>query len=310
TEPAPPEQPQSTPEPSKTFESSAPIGYEVGEQLADFTIECLDGSEFRLAVDNIYDSFMNGGLSFTNGALDTGNGDITLDQNAGDVGSITINITDANGNTIRAQGTGSGGGTMDGSGSSTPVLYVGNNDGSKTGTSSITTGSGNDTAIGGAGDVIANTGGTDQIILSNSESGGATIDQTQNPSRPATNNISGYNPLLNLIRQTAEFLGQMTARFINGHLQTRFGNMTNNFFGSGSNDLAALNSIDENNEPVDNADDVTNLINTPLDEIMSAPDSSQELNFDDGNDLLRSYNQLNIGSNIGSERNRKSFNRK
>ncbi|MBR1659132.1 MAG: redoxin family protein [Oscillospiraceae bacterium] len=49
TEPAPPEQPQSTPEPSKTFESSAPIGYEVGEQLADFTIECLDGSEFRLA---------------------------------------------------------------------------------------------------------------------------------------------------------------------------------------------------------------------------------------------------------------------
>ena len=34
---------------STSFESTAPIGYEVGQQLQDFTITCLDGSEFHLA---------------------------------------------------------------------------------------------------------------------------------------------------------------------------------------------------------------------------------------------------------------------
>ena len=32
-----------------TYESDAPIGYEVGNQLADFTVTCYDGSEFHLA---------------------------------------------------------------------------------------------------------------------------------------------------------------------------------------------------------------------------------------------------------------------
>ena len=36
-------------EAEKCWESDAPIGYEVGRQLADFTAECLDGSTFRLA---------------------------------------------------------------------------------------------------------------------------------------------------------------------------------------------------------------------------------------------------------------------
>ncbi|MBR1580579.1 MAG: hypothetical protein IJ668_08795, partial [Selenomonadaceae bacterium] len=253
------------------------------------------GTEFRVETNNIYDALTNGNFTFGNGALNLGgdtNNAIVLDQNAGNNGNMTINLTDANGNSVRVTGSYSSGGTLDGSGSSTPVLYVGNNDGSKEGTTGITTGSGNDTAIAGDGDVIANTGGTDQVILNNSDNGGATLDQTQNPSQRATNNISGYDALKNLIRQTAEMFGQMTARFVDGHLQTTFGNVTNNFI---SNQSSA--SLDE-------------IINTPLDEIMSAPDSSQELNFDDGNDLLRSYNQLNIGSNIGSERNRKSFNRK
>ncbi len=33
----------------RDWESSAPIGYEVGQQLEDFTVECLDGSTFHLA---------------------------------------------------------------------------------------------------------------------------------------------------------------------------------------------------------------------------------------------------------------------
>lgn len=57
-EPLSAEEPVSTEEPAgadeptgaeKRWESDAPIGYEAGQQLADFTAECLDGSTFHLA---------------------------------------------------------------------------------------------------------------------------------------------------------------------------------------------------------------------------------------------------------------------
>ena len=41
------------------FESNAPIGYEVGMQLADFTITCLDGKEFHLADTRGKVTFLN-----------------------------------------------------------------------------------------------------------------------------------------------------------------------------------------------------------------------------------------------------------
>ncbi|MBQ7487482.1 MAG: TlpA family protein disulfide reductase, partial [Clostridia bacterium] len=44
--PAPAEMPASE---TRQYSSDAPIGYEVGEQLADFTAECMDGSTFHLA---------------------------------------------------------------------------------------------------------------------------------------------------------------------------------------------------------------------------------------------------------------------
>ena len=34
---------------TETYESEVPVGYDIGNQLADFTITCLDGSEFHLA---------------------------------------------------------------------------------------------------------------------------------------------------------------------------------------------------------------------------------------------------------------------
>ena len=43
------EQAEAPAEAEKRWESSAPIGYEVGQQLQDFTAECLDGSTFHLA---------------------------------------------------------------------------------------------------------------------------------------------------------------------------------------------------------------------------------------------------------------------
>ena len=43
------EQKDAPAEPEKQWVSSAPVGYEVGQQLQDFTVECLDGSTFHLA---------------------------------------------------------------------------------------------------------------------------------------------------------------------------------------------------------------------------------------------------------------------
>ena len=43
------EQAEAPTEAEKRWESSAPIGYEVGQQLEDFTVECLNGSTFHLA---------------------------------------------------------------------------------------------------------------------------------------------------------------------------------------------------------------------------------------------------------------------
>ena len=43
------EQAEAPTEAEKRWESSAPIGYEVGQRLEDFTVECLNGSTFHLA---------------------------------------------------------------------------------------------------------------------------------------------------------------------------------------------------------------------------------------------------------------------
>ena len=46
-------------EPAADWHSDAPIGYEVGNQLGDFTITCLDGSEFHLAEERGKITFIN-----------------------------------------------------------------------------------------------------------------------------------------------------------------------------------------------------------------------------------------------------------
>jgi Ca2+-binding RTX toxin-like protein len=137
-----------------------------------------------------------------------------------------------------------GGGAIDASGSSQPMILVGNNDGLKTGTTDITSGTGNDSILAGASDNIRNTGGTDDINLKNTRDGGASIDMLTQPDRRAYNNIRNYNPLLNFFRKTAEAVFGATWRFLNGEPVGRYGNVTNTFKSSGSRDLADLASAD------------------------------------------------------------------
>ncbi len=43
----------------ENWDSDAPVGYEIGEQLEDFTLECLDGTEFRLSENRGKVTFIN-----------------------------------------------------------------------------------------------------------------------------------------------------------------------------------------------------------------------------------------------------------
>ena len=228
-----------------TMGTGANVLYPTG---GDVNIEGYDadtGSQIRLGFDNIYDAIENGDIAFGNGSIETKDPEcsVNLDGDAGNVGTMTSNLTDVHGNVNRVMNSYSGGGSVDASGTSAPALLVGNSDGLKAGSTAITSGSGNDSAIAGAGDTFFNTGGTDDVNLKHTRDGGVTVDMTRNPENRATNNLRNYSPLFDFFRQTAEIFADMTARFVNGRLQTRFGNVTNNFLSGTGRDLADLNAM-------------------------------------------------------------------
>ena len=201
---------------------------------------------FRVGVDNVYDAIENGDIVFGNGyiSVEGAGGAINLDADAGNVGTLKTNLTDAYGNTNRVENSYTGGGTMDNSESSDPMILVGNSDGLKSGSTNVTSGTGNDSLITGAGDVVANAGGTDDINIKHTRDGGVTFNQMTNPARRATNNISNYSSLFDFIRQGIEAFAATTARFVNGQLQTKHGNITNNFSAGRFRDLAELEVIE------------------------------------------------------------------
>ena len=156
------------------------------------------------------------------------------------------NLTDAKGNTTRVFNSFTGGGNLDASNSRESMLLVGNSAGDKTGTTNIISGTGNDNAIAGAGDVFANKGGIDNVNIKHTrEGGGVTFNMTEEPSARATNNIVNYNPLLDFFRVTKEAMLNAVVRFIDGVAVMKSGNITNNFRSGNFRDLAQLDDIDE-----------------------------------------------------------------
>ena len=209
------------------------------------------GAEFMTGVTDVFDAIYDGQITFGNGSfsVEGSSGSITTDRNAGNVGTMTTNITDRYGRQTQVSSTYTAGGTADGRNARRARLFVGNSDGLKDGSSLMLGSSHNDTFIGGASDVINTGAGTNQLTLKNTttgaNAGGAAIDQTEAATRKTTNNIFGYDPLLNFIRQTAEALANMQARFVNGLLVTKYGKTTNNFLSGTGRDLAALQAVDE-----------------------------------------------------------------
>ena len=206
------------------------------------------GAEIMTGVNDVYDAIWDGTISFGNGSfsVEGSGGSISFDRNAGNVGSMTTNISDRHGRQTQVMNTYTAGGTADGSNATRPRLFAGNTDGLKDGSSYMIGSSHDDTFIGGASDVInPGNGGTKSHNLKNSERGGATLDMTVASTRRTINNISGYDPLLNFIRQTAEALANVTARFVNGILVTKSGRTTSNFLSGSARDLAALAAVDQ-----------------------------------------------------------------
>ena len=185
----------------------------------------------------------------------------------------------------------------------------------------------NDTFVAGASDVINTGSGNNEVNLKNSESGGATIDQTASNSARTSNNIQGYDPLLNMIRVSAEALSEMTASFVDGQLVTKFGRTTNTFVTSDSSDLAEPASIDESslwggNSDSDtlfggNDDDYIRAEDVGIDEIVnialgSANDNCTTLEDDQVNLAMQTGNALSFtgGSQLTAERDKKISERK
>ena len=200
------------------------------------------GAKIGVGVDDVYDAILSKQLVLGNGSFSVEGAEnpVITHEDAGDHGSMTNNISDLSGRMTRVMSTYSNGGTADGSNATQAMLYVGNHDGTKDGASMLIGSSSNDSFIGGASDEIVTGSGTNEINLRNSTRGGATIDQTSTDSRATTNNISGYNPLLNFIRTTAEALFNIRAHFVNGTLVTRDGKTTNHFLSESMRESAQL----------------------------------------------------------------------
>ena len=165
---------------------------------------------------------------------------------------MTTNITGADGGSLRVMSTYTSGGTADGRRAERAMLFAGNTDGLKDGTSLLLGTAHNDTFIAGASDEIVTGGGNNFIQLKNNRDGGATLDLTSETSARNINNISGYDPIRNCIRITADELSRVTARFEDGDLVTEFGNTSNRFI----REQQASGALDE-------------ILETPLEAILA-----------------------------------------
>ena len=106
-------------------------------------------------------------LKFGNGTVQIGEAkaQVTFAENTGDSGSTTFNFFDREGNAQAVGFTNEDGGTINVSSSSDDYILLGNYHDDKDVGSTLTGGKGNDTLLGGAGDVLNAGGGKDNLIL-------------------------------------------------------------------------------------------------------------------------------------------------
>ena len=212
-----------------------------------------NGAALVVDVDNVYDAIRNGIIAFGNGSIifpDTGD-EFFLDQTGADFGSMTANLIYARGNTVLVLNTYTTGGIIDGSNEPNSAMYIGNSDGMKLGGSTLIGSANDDTFFAGADDEIITGSGINEILLQNTNRGGAIINQLDSAEQKTVNNISGYNPIVNFIRTTAETLANVTARFVDNALVLRSGNTTNTFDITGTQTQSEVAPLDQTTELFD-----------------------------------------------------------
>ena len=120
------------------------------------------GAKIGVGVDDVYDAILSKQLVLGNGtfSVEGAENPVVTHEDAGAYGSMTNNIFDLSGRMTRVMSTYTEGGTADGSTARQAMLYVGNHDGSKDGSSMLIGSSSNDSFIGGASDEIVTGSGT------------------------------------------------------------------------------------------------------------------------------------------------------
>ncbi len=264
------------------------------------------GSKMYVDVDDIFNSIFDGEIIFGNGSFSVAGAEqpVVTDKDAGDIGSMLNNIANRRGESSRVLSTYTHGGTADGSNSDQALIIVGNANNYADGEAQLIGSSNNDSFIGGANDNIVTGSGTNDVYFKNTNADGAKLDQTVDNATKTVNNLGHYNPVLNLIRITTQALGELTARFIDGRLVTKFGNTTNKFLPDSSSDLTALKAVD---------DEVTKVLDIPIDDISLKPSAIDDVSMHDDNllpiDGSAAFDPRN-NSLLKVERADKKYNRK
>ena len=218
------------------------------------------GAGFVTASNNVVDDIRKGNIAFSSRSLQLGNratvlfvsNDIVQVPNGAVSSAVddsaettTVNLTDSSGEMKRVISVDSGGGTLDLSDATVgAVVVAGSDDEDDLDIKTIVLGSNNnDTYVVGANVQLSTGGGTNEVILNNSDDGGATLDQTVETTRRSVNTIQNYDPLKNTIMITADAFENMRAWFSSDSLSTSSGNVMNTFDRS-DDELTALMDVD------------------------------------------------------------------
>ena len=142
-------------------------------------------------------------------------------------------------------------------------------------------------------------GGTNKILLKNTEGGGATIDQTESSSRITTNEITGYDPLVNFIEVSERTLSHLTARFVDGQLVTRFDNTRNTFVRSGNSSVDGGGGEEESTS-------LAELLDISIDDlVIDREEDGVDFEFDSRAELQKTADVIAVESDLDARSKKK-----
>ena len=213
---------------------------------------------------DIMRSISNGNITFSDGQISFGSAIVNF-GNDNPTESITVNLYNNQGKKQKVAYTHSDGGAVDASDERANLLLLGNNTGNKGGSSILMAGSGNDTAIGGAGDYFDLGAGYNRVELKSDRSdneSGAIIAMTATSGKTEVNGFkSGFGDTSDKVMIDAS---KASVSFKNGKLTFNLGNasLVLNFNDRSSDLIESADLIADDNfiGNSSNLDDITPIV--------------------------------------------------